>query len=49
MHVDVNIASRQVTQEIGAHISKSKQSLYIIPGGPVCLLAILPLEKIEVS
>lgn len=48
MHRDVNITSRWVTQEIGAHISKSKQSLSVVPGGPVYSLAVLSLEKAEV-
>lgn len=45
MNVDVNITSRQGTEEIGVHISKSKQSLSVRQGGPTCLLAISSLEK----
>lgn len=48
MHRDVNITSRWVTQEIGAHISKSKQSLSVVPGDPVRSLAVLSLGKAEV-
>lgn len=45
MSVDVNITSRQVTQEIGVHISKSKQSLSGRQGDSMCLLATSSLEK----
>lgn len=45
MNVDVNITGRQVTQEIGVHISKSKQSLLVRREGSMGLLAASSLEK----